>query len=231
MRVLLAISDEGVARSVALVLGSEGHVAERATSDADTIEWVRNFGFDLILLETTRSNGDGIQFAGEVRALGIGAPIVFLSKEGDIARIEAALAVGDDFVRMPVDSRELIARMNAIVRRSQGHVQAVLRVGELSIDMHAQRVCIGTRPVHFTANEYKLLELLLLRQNKVVPKHALIGALYAEHCRPADPPKNIEVYICRVRAKLREAGCTAVIAGQRHVGYTISDRIPARNAA
>jgi two-component system, cell cycle response regulator CtrA len=232
MRVLLTVLDSAIGNSIALLLKQEGHVVERAECASVMVEWARGFEFDLFVLDTIAFDWDGIAVLSEIRSSGVAVPAIFLSHDQDIECVEAALAIADDFVRLPVDSRELIARMNAIVRRANNHPRAVLECGDLKIDTMARQVLVGDEPVRLHRLEYRMLEQLL-RRRKVVSKEELLANLYSEDARERlrDPEKTVEVCLCTLRKKLALAGAPDVITTLRGQGYAINYNMTAARQA
>ncbi len=106
----------------------------------------------------------------------------------------------DDYLTKPFDRRELIARIQAIVRRSKGHAVSVLRTGRLSINLGAHTVEIDGKPVHLTSKEYGILELLSLRKGTTLTKEMFLNHLYGGMDEPE--PKIIDVFICKLRKKI-----------------------------
>jgi two-component system cell cycle response regulator CtrA len=133
-----------------------------------------------------------------------------------------ALATGaDDVLNKPFDTAELLARVQAIVRRSKGFSQPELRVGNVELNLHGQQVRVSGMLVHLTAKEYAILELLMLRKGMVLTKDAFLNHLYGGIDEPE--MKIIDVFICKLRKKLAAAGADNLIGTVWGRGYTIRD--------
>jgi two-component system cell cycle response regulator CtrA len=114
--------------------------------------------------------------------------------------------------------------MQAIVRRSKGFSQSVLRVGDLQLTLDTREVAVAGRPVHLTGKEYSILELLVMRKGMVLTKDVFLNHLYGGMDEPE--VKIIDVFICKLRKKLAEAGAANVIGTVWGRGYTVRDVAP-----
>jgi two-component system cell cycle response regulator CtrA len=130
--------------------------------------------------------------------------MIITGAEGVETKVKALANGADDYVVKPFHKDELIARMQAVIRRSRGFAHSVIRIGELTLDLDAKRVQIGSTPVHLTGREYQLVELLALRRGKTLTKDVFLTSLYGGQDEPE--PKIIDVFICKVRKKLAMAG-------------------------
>jgi two-component system cell cycle response regulator CtrA len=149
-------------------------------------------------------------------------PVLILS---GLSRPQAkvkGLGIGaDDFITKPFDKAELLARMQAVVRRSKGFSQPMLRVGDLQLNLDSREVAIGSQIVHLTGKEYAILELLVLRKGMVLTKEAFLNHLYGGMDEPE--MKIIDVFICKLRKKLAQAGAANLIGTVWGRGYMIRE--------
>ena len=125
----------------------------------------------------------------------------------------------DDFITKPFDSNELVARMQAIIRRSKGFSQPVLHVGNLQLNLDSRDVVVKGNIIHLTGKEYTILELLVLRKGMVLTKEAFLNHLYGGMDEP--DIKIIDVFICKLRKKLAQAGVDKLIDTVWGRGYII----------
>ncbi len=116
------------------------------------------------------------------------------------ARIKGLQLGADDFVSKPFNEVELIARIQAVVRRSHGASESVLTIGNLSIDLARHAVMAGGHPVKLTGKEYEVIELLSLRKGTSISKDTFLNHLYG--CMDEPDPKIIDVFVCKIRKKL-----------------------------
>jgi two-component system cell cycle response regulator CtrA len=230
MRVLLVEDDLTAARGISLVLKSGGAVVDHADTGEEALELVRHYDYDIMVLDLMLPDIEGYEVVRRMRAARIEVPVLILSGLSRPHAKVKGLAVGaDDFITKPFDKGELVARMQAIVRRSKGFSQAVLRVGPLQLNLDSREVTAAGRPVHLTGKEYAILELLVLRKGMVLTKEAFLNHLYGGMDEPE--MKIIDVFICKLRKKLAQAGAGNLIGTVWGRGYMIRDpgaeRVPA----
>lgn len=225
MRVLLIDDDVHTTTAMSLLLRSTGAVVDQTEAGEEALELVRHYQYDVVFLDLMLPDVDGYEVMRRMRAAKVTAPVLILS---GLLRPEAkvrAFGVGaDDFVTKPFDKSELIARMRAIVRRSRGLSQSTVRVGEVEVDLDSKQVTVADKAVHLTAKEYSILELLTLRKGTVLTKEFLLNHLY----NGLDEPemKIIDVFICKIRRKLAQAGLTHFIGTQWGQGYIVREPTP-----
>lgn len=132
-------------------------------------------------------------------------PVLILSGESDVeARLAGLNAGADDYLTKPFNMAELVARLQALVRRANGHAHNVLQFGDVSLDLTAGDVRVGRKRVDLTAKEYQMLELMCLRRGGVVAKESFLDHLYGGMDEPE--MKIIDVFICKMRKKIEAAG-------------------------
>ena len=145
----------------------------------------------------------GFEVLRSLRVSKVKTPILILS---GLAGIEDKIGLGfgaDDYVTKPFHKDELVARIHAIVRRSKGHAQSVIRIDDLTVDLEAKTVAVNGTHVHLTGKEYQVLELLSLRKGTTLTKEMFLTHLYDGMDEPA--LKIIDVFICKLRKKLAYA--------------------------
>ncbi len=222
MRVLLVEDDLIVARGVALMLRTGGAVVDHADTGEEALELVRHYDYDIVVLDLMLPDIEGYDVVRRMRAARIDVPVLILS---GLTRPQAkvkGLALGaDDFLAKPFDKAELVARMQAVIRRSKGFSQPSLHVGDLRLNLDSREVFIGDNPVHLTGKEYAILELLVLRKGMVLTKEAFLNHLYGGMDEPE--VKIIDVFICKLRKKLAQVGAENLIGTVWGRGYMIRD--------
>jgi two-component system cell cycle response regulator CtrA len=131
-------------------------------------------------------------------------PVLILSGLNEPERKVRGLGVGaDDYLTKPFDRAELVARLQAIVRRSKGHAQPVVQVGQLEVNLEARTAHVGGQTLHLTGKEYGILELLAMRKGTTLTKEQFLNHLYGGIDEPE--LKIIDVFICKLRKKLTQA--------------------------
>jgi len=222
MRVLLVEDDLTAARGISLMLKSGGAVVDEADTGQEALELLRHYDYDIVVLDLMLPDMEGYEVVRRMRATRIEVPVLILS---GLSRPQAkvkGLGVGaDDFITKPFDKGELVARMQAIVRRSKGFSQPSLRVGNLRLNLDSREVLVGDNQVHLTGKEYAILELLVLRKGMVLTKEAFLNHLYGGMDEPE--MKIIDVFICKLRKKLQTAGADNLIGTVWGRGYMLRD--------
>lgn len=200
MRILLVEDDDAVARSIELMLQAEGWAVDRTDQGEDGLEIGQLYDYDLILLDIMLPDMDGYEVLRNLRQARITTPILILSGLAELdAKIKGLGYGADDYVTKPFDRRELVARIQAIVRRSMGHSASIITTGKLSVNLDARTVEVNEQPLHLTGKEYGILELLSLRKGTTLTKEMFLNHLY----NGIDEPelKIIDVFICKLRKK------------------------------
>ena len=223
MRVLLA-DEDAAARGVTSALTAAGFTVDHTDMGREVLEMVRRYDYDLILLDLILPDVDGYEVVRNLRAARIGTPVIVLSVTCTAQAKIKAFAVGaDDFISKPFDHGELVARMQAILRRSKGYSEPTLRVGPLQLNLDSRQVCVDGQPVQLTGKEYAMLELLVLRKGIVLSKDAFLSHLYGGMDEPE--MKIIDVFICKLRKKLLAVGAGHLISTVWGRGYMLRDEI------
>jgi two-component system cell cycle response regulator CtrA len=204
MRVLLVEDDENTAKSIQIMLKSEGFIVDATDMGEDGLEIGKLYDYDIIVLDLILPDMDGHEVLKRLRAAKIETPILILSGLGEMESKIKGLGYGaDDYLVKPFDKRELLARIQAIVRRSKGHSQSTIQTGELLVNLDARTAQVGSTQLHLTGKEYKILELLSLRKGNTLTKEMFLNHLYGGMDEPE--VKIIDVFICKLRKKIEEA--------------------------
>ena len=222
MRVLLVEDDLTAARGVSLMLKSSGAVVDHTDTGEEALELARHYEYDIILLDIMLPDIEGYEVVRRLRLARNDTPVLILS---GLARPQAkvkGLGMGaDDYITKPFDRAELLARMQAIVRRCKGFSQPALCVGPLQLNLDSREVTVDGKPVHLTGKEYAILELLVLRKGMVLTKEAFLNHLYGGMDEPE--MKIIDVFICKLRKKLMQAGADNMIGTVWGRGYMVRE--------
>lgn len=222
MRILLVEDDAPVARSVRAILRVSGMMMDAAESGDEALDMARIYDYDLILLDLGLPDMDGYSVLRRLRATRNAVPVLVLSAEARTqARVQAFNAGADDYLPKPFDSQELVARIQAVVRRNKGFAEPALTVGNVSLNLSTHQVHVGDQPVHLTGKEFAILELLMLRRGSTQTKEAFLNHLYGGMDEP--DPKIIDVFVCKLRKKLADAGADNLIGTVWGRGYILRD--------
>ena len=204
MRILLIEDDRSIAPCIELMLNSESFDVCITELGEEGVGLGKLSDHDIILLDLNLPDISGFQVLRTLRNCNVTMPVLILSALASVENKVAALGFGaDDFLPKPFHKDELVARIRAIVRRSQGHAQSLVKIGDLCIDLDAKTVTIGGIPLHLTVKEYQMVELMSLRRGSTVTKAMFLNNLYGGIDEPGT--KIIDVFICKLRKKLLKA--------------------------
>lgn len=204
MRVLLVEDDASTAKAIELSLASEGIICDTTELGEEGLEIGRIYDYDIIILDLMLPDIDGYEVLRRFRAAKVTTPILILSGlSGPDQKIKGLGYGADDYLTKPFNKGELIARIQAIVRRSKGHSESVIRTGKLVINLDTRSVEVDSKAVHLTSKEYAILELLSLRKGSTLTKEMFLNHLYGGIDEPE--LKIIDVFVCKLRKKLTEA--------------------------
>lgn len=222
MRVLLVNDDLTTGRGLTLILKATGAITDVAQNGEEGLELLRHYDYDIVLLDLMISTMDGPEVVRRIRANRNHTPVMVLTGQSrPQERVRALSAGADDVVTKPFDKAELLARVQAVVRRSKGFSQPTLRIGPLELNLDSREVMVSSAPVHLTGKEYAILELLVLRKGMVLTKEAFLNHLYGGMDEPE--MKIIDVFVCKLRKKLAQAGAGSLIGTVWGRGYMIRE--------
>ncbi|WP_375175596.1 response regulator transcription factor [Pseudooceanicola sp.] len=221
MRLLLTDTTWNMA-ILARELRGAGFFVTEAPDAADLMEYVLNGQQDAILIDPDLPDGEALELIGRIRAVKGHIPICLFARKVDNDLTTRALARGaDDVIRWPDHGiGDIMARLRAYIRRAAGFATSEVEFGGLYVDLERQQVRYGDMPVHLTRLEYELVETMALRRGALITREEIMLQLYAWQDEP--DVKIIDVYICRIRAKLAAAGALEdVIATSFSQGYRL----------
>ena len=223
MHVLLIEDNKAVAEMIKLLLAGKGFNIAVADCGEDGIDLAKRYNYNIIILDLQLPDISGLQVLRTLRSSAIVTPVMVLSGNMVVDAKVKALGIGaDDYLTKPFHKDELIARIHAVVRRSQGHSQTVIATGKLCVNLDSRTVEAKGVRVPVTAREYQILELLSLRKGATLSKDLLMDHLYGGMDEPE--AKIIDVFICKLRKKL-----AAVCDGEQYIqtvwgsGYRLDD--------
>ena len=169
MRVLLIEDDPAMAKSIDLMLSTEGFNVYSTDLGEEGLDLGKLYDYDIILLDLNLPDMHGYEVLKHLRISKVHTPVLVLTGLKDISGVVKALGTGaDDYVTKPFHKQELVARIHAIIRRSQGHAESVITTGQLAINLDAKTVEVDGKPMHLTGKEYAMLEILSLRRGAVL---------------------------------------------------------------
>jgi two-component system cell cycle response regulator CtrA len=204
MRVLLIEDDSALAQSILLMLKSESFNVYVTDLGEEGIDLGKIYDYDIILLDLNLPDMSGFDVLRKLRVSKVRTPILILSGLAAIDDKIKGLGYGaDDYMTKPFHKDELVARIQALVRRSKGHAQSVISTDDLCINLDTKMVDVNGARVYLTDKEYQMLELLALRRGTTLNKEIFLSHLYGGMDEP--DMKIIDVFICKLRKKLANA--------------------------
>jgi len=226
MRILLVEDDPTTSRSIELMLTHANLNVYCTDLGEEGIDLAKLYDYDLILLDLNLPDMNGHEVLRQLRLARVDTPILILTGADDTENKLKGFGFGaDDYMTKPFHREELVARIHAIIRRSKGHAQSIIRTGKIAVNLDAKTVDVDGKPVHLTGKEYQMLELLSLRKGTTLTKEMFLNHLYGGMDEPE--LKIIDVFICKLRKKLSE-----VTAGDNYIetvwgrGYVLRDPTP-----
>ena len=223
MHIVVATSSMSMSTKLTTHLASKGHRVN-ATGDPDDIAFFCS-GTDcsVVLWDDAGSLPSAEKIVRDLRKGGISTPFIALSTDRSANAICRLLSAGaDDCVSPEADIAELLARIHAVVRRSNGHAEETIRVGPAMLNLSSKTMLINGTAIPLTQKEYQIVEALCLRKNSALTKEQLMNLVYFGMDEPST--KIVDVFICKIRKKLRERGdCAELIHTVWGRGYMMSD--------
>lgn len=221
MRVLLIEDDQRLVESLGSHLRAAGYAVDVSTDGIDGLFVGEEYPIDLAIIDLGLPELSGLEVIRRLRQRGRDFPILVLTARSDWQdKVEGLEAGADDYLTKPFQVEELMARINALLRRTGGHARPEVRFGPFTIDLTAQRVFRDDAEIELTTFEYKVLNYLLMHPGAVVTKTELSEHIYEED---ADRDSNvIEVFIGRLRRKLDPDGELNPIETLRGRGYRLA---------
>jgi two-component system response regulator PhoP len=221
MRVLLVEDDPRLLDTLSTHLRDAGYAVDASADGIEGLYLGEEFPVDLAIIDLGLPQLSGLEVIRKLRSRGRDFPILVLTARSEWQDKVAGLEAGaDDYVTKPFHIEELMARINALMRRAGGHARPRVDLGPITIDLTAQRVFLEGEEVDLTTYEYKVLNYLVMHPGEVVTKTDLSEHIYEED---ADRDSNvIEVFIGRLRRKLDPGGTLNPIETLRGRGYRLA---------
>ncbi|MDA1369447.1 MAG: response regulator transcription factor [Proteobacteria bacterium] len=216
---LLVVEDESLLRQqLEQGLVKEGYVVDAAGDGKTGLYYATEYNYDAAIIDIGLPEIDGISLIQQIRSAGKEFPVLILTARGDWQDKVTGLDAGaDDYVVKPFQLEEILARLNALLRRAAGFAKSQLEFGPLNLDISAKRLTVNDENVDLTAYEYKMLEYLMLHPGQVISKSELTEHLYAQDF---DRDSNVlEVFVRRIRQKLDPDQTLKPIETVRGQGY------------
>jgi two-component system cell cycle response regulator CtrA len=220
MRLLLVEDDRLIADPLARSLELAGFTVYVTGLGEDALDLARAYRFDVVVLDLSLPDIAGTQVLQQLHQMRPDTPVLILSGESALhAKIENLIQGADDYLTKPFHRDELLARIHVVLRRARTAAPQELAFGPLMLDLVTHRALVNGVPVPLTGKEYACLEFLALRRGMTVTKEMFLAHLYGGRDEPE--MKIIDVFVCKLRRKLAQAGAPPVIETVWGRGYTI----------
>lgn len=223
MRALLIEDDKVIATSIELMLKLEDISIYITNTGEEGLDLAKYYDYDIILLDIGLPDISGFDALRSLRLAKVKTPVLILSGQGATEdKVKGLVTGADDYISKPFHKDELVARIHAIVRRSNGHTTATIVIGNLIINVDEKLAYISNIRINLTSKEFQILEALAIRRGSTLTKEMLLNQLYGGMDEPE--LKIIDVFICKLRRKL-----TRVSGGKDYIetiwgrGYMLRD--------
>jgi two-component system copper resistance phosphate regulon response regulator CusR len=220
MKILVVEDEKGMAQVLRRGLEEERHVVSLACDGVSALSLAQNTPFDLVLLDVMLPGINGLQVARQLRHTRENIPILMLTARDSVPDIVKGLDCGaDDYLTKPFSFAVLLARIRALERRVAEPRTRTLRVCDLALEITQRRVFRGTREIHLTPTEFRLLEFLMRHEGRVASRNAILDAVWG-------PSENIEentldAFVRLLRRKVDENEPIKLIHTARGFGYSL----------
>jgi two-component system OmpR family response regulator len=221
MKLLIIEDDKETASYLVKGLGESGHVVDHAADGDRGLELALTAQYDALVVDRMLPGRDGLSIISEIRKAEIATPVLILSALGEVDdRVKGLTAGGDDYLVKPYAFSELLARLQALARRSQPEQQRTfLNVGDLELDCLKRKVTRGGQKIPLQPREFRLLEYLMRHEGQVVTRTMLLENVWDYHF---DPQTNvIDVHISRLRSKIDKDFEQPLLHTVRGAGYSL----------
>ena len=225
MRLLVVEDNDQLADLICRGLKTAGFDSDRAARIVEAEDAIQASHYGAMIVDLGLPDGDGRNLVASLRAKGDATPVLMLTARGTTEEKVSGLSSGaDDYLVKPFAFEELVARIRALLRRPGEFLGNLLEAGNLSFDSGARQAFVGGKPQSFSARELALLEILIRRPGRVVPKRLVEDHLFG----PSEDVRSnaVEVYMHRLRKQLTDAGSTAEVHTVRGVGYILMEPKP-----
>lgn len=217
MKILLIEDEKMLADSIRDFLTAKGFQVEAVYDGEQGYEYALLGIYDLLILDVMMPGLNGLQVARQVRAKRVTTPILMLTAKSDVQdRIEGLNAGADYYLTKPFDTRELMACINALLRRHGNQVDNLV-FGNTELELSTAMLRCGDKSVRLTAKEFDVLRQLLQSGERLVPKETLLARVWGFDTNAVE--NHVEVYMAFLRKKLRSIGSNVTIAAVRRLGY------------
>ena len=224
MKILVIEDEKLLAESIRAVLEQKGFQVETVYDGETGAEYALTGVYDLLILDVMMPGMNGFEVAAAVRSKRCATPILMLTALGGIDdRVRGLNSGADYYLTKPFDTRELLACVNALLRR-QGHQVDELRFGNTALDLGSGQLCCGEKSVRLSAREFDVMRLLMQSRERILSKEIILARVWGFDSNAVE--NHVEVYVGFLRKKLRAIGSDVRIEAIRRLGYHLEVDAP-----
>ncbi|MCD8036679.1 MAG: response regulator transcription factor [Clostridiales bacterium] len=218
MKILIVEDEVSLARAIKKILEDEGHFIDMVHDGKSALEYAEIFPYDLIILDVMLPKMDGTEVVKKIRADGLSTPVLMLTARAAVSDKVAGLNSGaDDYMTKPFDTNELLARVNAMTRRTGNVIFKELTYEDIVLNLDSAELKCGKSSVQLSKKEFEVAKMLLTNPQMTVTKESLIVNVWGIESDATD--NNVEAYISFLRKKLKYLNSRVVIKNVQKIGY------------
>ncbi len=222
MRVLVVEDESSLAELIKEGLEDEGYSIDLAYDGEEGFDLAANEPYDVIVLDIMLPKKDGFEIVRDLRSKGVKTPVLMLTAKSTTEDKVLGLNSGaDDYLTKPFSFDELLARIRALLRRSFGEVESIVRISDLELNINTHEVKRSGKPIELTSKEYALLEYLVLNKNKLLSRMDIVEHIY-DYSYDYDS-NVVDVLVARLRRKIDRGFDEKLIHTVRGVGYMVKE--------
>jgi DNA-binding response OmpR family regulator len=220
MRILVVEDDQSLRRYVRAAAEEGGFSVDEAARLDEATAHINNVPYDAVVLDLGLPDGDGLKLINTIRRVRAGLPVLILTARDSVKdRVKGLDTGADDYLIKPFASEELLARIRALLRRPGQVMGAVLTAGNVTVDTVARNAAVAGQPITLSRHELAILEHLMRRQGRLVPKDILFDNVYGADALPES--NTVPVHIHHLRKQLAALGASVEIETHRGLGYLL----------
>ncbi len=220
MKVLIVEDERALADALEHIVRHAGYSADAVYNGSDALDYALGAAYDVIILDVMLPDMDGFQIVSTLRARGNHTPVLMLTARAAIADKVTGLNAGaDDYMTKPFDNAELLARLNALCRRTGEVVMNELRHGDVTLDLNSAQLRTANDSVQLSKKEFELARLLLSHPQQTLSVDAILSAIWGMNSDVTD--NNVMAYVSFLRKKLKYLGAHLTIRNIPQIGYRL----------
>ncbi len=223
MRILLVDDEKDFVKALKAILVQERYNVETACDGEEALFYLKQGSFDCVILDVMMPRLDGFSLLKQMRSNGDKTPVIFLSARADIDdRVKGLELGGDDYLPKPFSSKELLARLKAVMRRGEADPSAEMNFGDVYLDPSSYSLRKGNEKEALSYREYQILELFFKKPDRRYSAEEILNEAW-----PFDAESDVStvwVHLCNLRKKLQMLGSRVRITSQRGVGYKMEEK-------